>query len=161
MTALAHASARCVGFKATVTGGASRVTTTRATGTRGAKATRGTPARAMFAGFEKMLKGDPAEKTQKRYQARVDAVNALAAKTKALSDEELRAKTVEFRERLARGATVDDLLVEAFAVVREAADRVLGLRPFDVQLIVRMAHRTNRGDAPGRGRRSCRRYRRI
>ena len=82
-----------------------------------------------------MLKGDPAEKTQKRYQARVDAVNALAATTKALSDEELRAKTVEFRERLARGATVDDLLVEAFAVVREAADRVLGLRPFDVQLI--------------------------
>ena len=135
MTALAHASARCVGFKATVAGGASRVTTTRGTGTRGATRTRGTPARAMFAGFEKMLKGDPAEKTQKRYQARVDAVNALAAKTKALSDEELRAKTVEFRERLARGATVDDLLVEAFAVVREAADRVLGLRPFDVQLI--------------------------
>ena len=98
MTALAHASARCVGFKATVTGGASRVTTTRATGTRGAKATRGTPARAMFAGFEKMLKGDPAEKTQKRYQARVDAVNALAAKTKALSDEELRAKTVELKK---------------------------------------------------------------
>ena len=65
----------------------------------------------------------------------MDAVNALAATTKALSDEELRAKTVEFRERLARGATVDDLLVEAFAVVREAADRVLGLRPFDVQLI--------------------------
>jgi preprotein translocase subunit SecA len=89
----------------------------------------------MFAGFEKMLKGDPAEKTQKRYAQRVDAVNALASKMKALSDEELRAKTSEFREKLARGATEDDLLVEAFAVVREAADRVLGLRPFDVQLV--------------------------
>ena len=106
------------------------------------RATRGTnkgrtaaPTRAMFAGFEKMLKGDPAEKTQKRYAQRVDAVNALASKMKALSDEELRAKTSEFREKLARGATEDDLLVEAFAVVREAADRVLGLRPFDVQLV--------------------------
>jgi preprotein translocase subunit SecA len=104
--------------------------------TRGARrAARGTPTRAMFAGFEKMLKGDPSEKTKKRYQARVDAVNALGARTKALSDDELRAKTEEFRERLRRGESEDDLLVEAFAVVREAADRVLGLRPFDVQLI--------------------------
>lgn len=94
-----------------------------------------TPTRAMFAGFEKMLKGDPAEKTQKRYAQRVDAVNALGNKMKSLSDEQLRAKTSEFREKLARGATEDDLLVEAFAVVREAADRVLGLRPFDVQLV--------------------------
>ena len=53
----------------------------------------------------------------------------------ALSDEQLAAKTVEFRQRLANGETVDDLLVEAFAVVREAGKRVLGMRHFDVQLM--------------------------
>ena len=59
----------------------------------------------------------------------------LKPKTKALTDEQLAAKTVEFREQLADGKTLDDILIPAFAVVREAARRVLGLRPFDVQLI--------------------------
>ena len=62
-------------------------------------------------------------------------INALEADMQALSDEELAAKTVEFRQRLADGATVDDLLFEAFAVVREASVRTLGLRHFDAQLI--------------------------
>ena len=63
------------------------------------------------------------------------AVNNLADETKALSDEELKAKTVEFKERLGRKESLDSLLPEAFAVCREASDRVLGLRPFDVQLM--------------------------
>ncbi|HEX4710205.1 MAG TPA: preprotein translocase subunit SecA, partial [Phenylobacterium sp.] len=68
-------------------------------------------------------------------QARVLKINALETQTQALSDEALRAKTVEFRERLAKGATLDDLLEEAFAVVREGARRVLGQRHYDVQLV--------------------------
>jgi len=64
-----------------------------------------------------------------------DTINALEDATKALSDEQLAAKTEEFRERLKQGETVDDLLAEAFAVVREASVRVLGMRHFDVQLI--------------------------
>ncbi|MBO6098379.1 MAG: preprotein translocase subunit SecA [Aeriscardovia sp.] len=63
------------------------------------------------------------------------AVNNLGDETKALSDEELRAKTAEFKERLSKKESLDSLLPEAFAVCREAADRVLGLRPFDVQLM--------------------------
>ncbi|AHK42199.1 protein translocase subunit SecA [Ensifer adhaerens OV14] len=65
----------------------------------------------------------------------MDAINALEADMKALSDEALAAKTVEFRQEFADGKTLDDLLVPAFAVAREAARRVLGLRPFDVQLV--------------------------
>ncbi|HEV8021218.1 MAG TPA: preprotein translocase subunit SecA [Candidatus Lustribacter sp.] len=70
-----------------------------------------------------------------RLRKTAERVNALEPATAALSDEQLAAKTVEFRERLANGATVDDLLVEAFAVVREAGKRVLGMRHFDVQLM--------------------------
>jgi preprotein translocase subunit SecA len=66
---------------------------------------------------------------------RVAKINALEPAMQALSDEQLRAKTVEFRERLAKGATLDSLLEEAFAVVREAAKRVLGQRHYDVQLV--------------------------
>ena len=82
-----------------------------------------------------MFSNDPGEKTRKRYQERVDAVNALEPQMLALSNEELCAKTAEFKSRAAAGTPLDDLLVEAFAVVREASKRVLGLRPFDVQLI--------------------------
>src|ERR1700733_12020720 len=64
----------------------------------------------------------------------VEQVNALEPSFKKLSDEQLRAKTDEFKARLAKGETLDDLLPEAFATVREAARRVLGQRPFDVQL---------------------------
>ena len=62
-------------------------------------------------------------------------INALKGKMESLSDQELAAKTVEFRQRLAKGETVDDLLVEAFAVVREADRRVLGMFPYDVQVM--------------------------
>ena len=62
-------------------------------------------------------------------------INALKEKMESLSDQELAAKTVEFRQRLAKGATLDDLLVEAFAVVREADKRVLGMFPYDVQVM--------------------------
>jgi preprotein translocase subunit SecA len=65
----------------------------------------------------------------------VERINALEPQIQALSDEELSGKTIEFRERLAQGATLDDLLEEAFAVVREAGRRVLNMRHFDVQLI--------------------------
>jgi len=65
----------------------------------------------------------------------VDEINALEAEMQALDDASLAAKTGEFRERLDRGAALDDLLCEAFAVVREASRRVLGMRHFDVQLI--------------------------
>lgn len=62
-------------------------------------------------------------------------INALKGKMESLSDQELAAKTVEFRQRLAKGETVDDLLVEAFAVVRETDKRVLGMFPYDVQVM--------------------------
>ncbi|KRD51484.1 preprotein translocase subunit SecA [Ensifer sp. ENS10] len=86
-------------------------------------------------GLARKLFGSANERRVRGYKARVDAINALEAETKALSDEALAAKTVEFRQQFADGKTLDDLLVPAFAVVREAARRVLGLRPFDVQLI--------------------------
>jgi preprotein translocase subunit SecA len=70
-----------------------------------------------------------------RLRKTAERINALEAATATLTDEQLAAKTVEFRERLANGATVDDLLVEAFAVVREAGKRILGMRHFDVQLM--------------------------
>jgi preprotein translocase subunit SecA len=70
-----------------------------------------------------------------QYSGIVKKINALEAGLQALSDADLAQKTVQFREQLAGGKTVDDLLPEAFAVVREASRRVLGLRPFDVQLI--------------------------
>ena len=79
--------------------------------------------------------GTHSEREIKRINAKVDAIEALAPEMKALSDEQLRAKTDEFKKRLANGETLDDLLVEAFAVVREAAVRAIGLWPFRVQLI--------------------------
>lgn len=71
----------------------------------------------------------------KPLNARSTAIGALEADIKSLSDDALRGKTEEFRERLKNGETLDDLLIEAFAVVREAAIRSIGLRPFDVQLV--------------------------
>ena len=69
--------------------------------------------------------GTHSEREIKRINAKVDAIEALAPEMKALSDEQLRAKTDEFKKRLANGETLDDLLVEAFAVVREAAVRAI------------------------------------
>ncbi len=71
----------------------------------------------------------------RRYQPAVDVINGLEPEFEALSDDELRAKTGEFRARLTDGETVDDLLAEAFAVVREAAKRKVGQRHYDVQLV--------------------------
>ena len=71
----------------------------------------------------------------KRLSKMVDAIEALDEKMQALSDDELRARTQEFKDRLTAGETLDDLLVEAFAVVREAADRVLHMKPYRVQLM--------------------------
>jgi len=81
------------------------------------------------------LFGDSAARDLRRLQPLVDAVNALDAEYSALSDDALRGKTAEFKERLAAGEALDDLLPEAFAVVREASKRTIGLRHFDVQLI--------------------------
>ena len=75
------------------------------------------------------------EKEVKRVRPLVEKINGLEPKMQKLSDKELRGKTDEFKERIKKGETLDDLLPEAFAVVREAAKRVLGMRHFDVQLI--------------------------
>ena len=80
----------------------------------------------------------------KRMGKVVKKINALADDTKALSDEQLAAKTNEFRQRLEAGETLDQILPEAFAVVREAGKRVLGMRHFDVQLIGGMVLHTGK-----------------
>lgn len=86
-------------------------------------------------GLVKKIFGDSNEREIKRMLKAVDYINELEAGIKPLSDEELKGKTIEFRERLEKGEEIDDLLPEAFAVVREAAWRVLGKRHYDVQLI--------------------------
>jgi preprotein translocase subunit SecA len=89
----------------------------------------------MFAAIARAVFGNANDRSLKAYQRRVPQINALEPAIAVLSDEALRAKTVEFRERLASGATLDELLPEAFAVVREAGKRTLGQRHFDVQLV--------------------------
>jgi preprotein translocase subunit SecA len=89
----------------------------------------------MLASIARAIFGSSNDRSLKGYQRRVPAINALEPGMTALSDEALAAKTVEFRQRLADGATLDDLLPEAFATVREAGRRVLGQRHFDVQLV--------------------------
>lgn len=79
--------------------------------------------------------GSRNERLIKQYRRQVAAINKLEPAMEALSDAELQAKTQAFRDRIAKGATTDELLTEAFAVVREASKRVLGMRHFDVQLI--------------------------
>src|SRR6185436_17254677 len=79
--------------------------------------------------------GTQNERELKRLYPRVAEISALEPQTQALTDEQLRAKTIEFRTRVANGESLDDLLVEVFAVVREAGRRVLNMRHFDVQLI--------------------------
>lgn len=89
----------------------------------------------MFAPLLKKLFGSKNEREVKRMLKAVQAVNAFEEQMLALSDEQLRAKTAEFKARLAQGETLDQLLAEAFAVAREAGKRVMGMRHFDVQLI--------------------------
>ena len=84
--------------------------------------------------FDKLF-GTRSQREIKRIQPMVDKVLGLEAEYKNLTDEALKAKTGEFKERLSKGETLDDLLPEAFAAIREAADRVLGMRPYPVQIM--------------------------
>lgn len=84
--------------------------------------------------FTKII-GTKHDRDMKKIRPLVDEINGHEAATQALTDEQLKAKTVEFKQKIAAGATVDSILPEAFAVCREAAKRVLGMRHYDVQLI--------------------------
>src|SRR5580698_6345355 len=89
----------------------------------------------MFAWALKKVFGTSHEREIRRLRPRVEVINSLGPAIAALSDDGLRAKTAEFKQKLENGATVDDLLPEAFAVCREAGKRVLKMRHYDVQLI--------------------------
>src|SRR5436853_4509051 len=89
----------------------------------------------MIGALARKFFGSANDRRVKGYQARVDAINALEPEVAALSDEALKARTAEFKQQIADGRTLDDILVPAFATVREAAKRTLGQRHFDVQLI--------------------------
>ncbi|MCQ2565646.1 MAG: preprotein translocase subunit SecA [Clostridia bacterium] len=86
-------------------------------------------------GLLEKIFGDWNDKEIKRIEKKVAQIEALDSSMQALSDDELRGKTAEFKERLAKGETLDDILPEAFAVCREAAVRTVGMKPFHVQLI--------------------------
>ncbi len=89
----------------------------------------------MITGLLKKIFGSRNDRLIRQYRAKVASINALESSIAALSDEQLRAKTDEFRAKVANGASLDSLLPEAFAVVREAGKRVYGMRHFDVQMI--------------------------
>ena len=89
----------------------------------------------MFGSFARKIFGSANDRLVKTYRDRAQRINALEPEFQKLSDEQLAAKTFEFRERLAKGAKLDSLLPEAFAAVREAAKRTLGMRHFDVQMV--------------------------
>ncbi|MBT5263213.1 MAG: preprotein translocase subunit SecA, partial [Rhodospirillaceae bacterium] len=89
----------------------------------------------MFGAIAKSLFGSENDRLMKRLQGHAEAINALEPEVEALSDEQLRARTDEFRQQLANGADLDSLMEPAFATVREAAKRTLGQRHFDVQLL--------------------------
>src|SRR5919107_1035089 len=89
----------------------------------------------MFGSLAKKIFGSVNDRRLKSYRPKVAAINAMEAELEALSDEQLRARTEDFKAQLASGQTLDDILVPAFATVREAAKRTLGQRHFDVQLI--------------------------
>jgi preprotein translocase subunit SecA len=93
----------------------------------------------MFQDILKKIFGSRNDRLLKIYRSRVNKINALEGAISALSDTDLQAKTAEFKARLEKGETIDQLLPEAFAVVREAGKRVLNMRHFDVQLIGGMA----------------------
>ncbi|QMT31698.1 preprotein translocase subunit SecA [Alysiella filiformis] len=89
----------------------------------------------MLANIAKKIFGSRNDRLLKQYRRTVAKINALEADMQALSDAQLQAKTTEFKQRIAQGTSLDDILPEAFAVCREASRRVLGMRHFDVQLI--------------------------
>ena len=86
-------------------------------------------------GIARKIFGSVNDRKLRPFTTKVQQINALESVTEALSDEALRARTNEFRQKVANGASLDDILVEAFATVREAAKRSIGLRHFDTQLI--------------------------
>ncbi|MEP3439314.1 MAG: preprotein translocase subunit SecA [Hoeflea sp.] len=88
-----------------------------------------------FGAIARKLFGSSNDRRIRAYQPKIDAINALEPELVALSDTELADRTKQFRDQIAAGTELDDLLVPAFATVREAARRAIGLRPFDVQLI--------------------------
>ncbi|QEI05044.1 preprotein translocase subunit SecA [Pigmentiphaga aceris] len=89
----------------------------------------------MVSSLLKKIFGSRNDRLLKQYRKTIERINELEPQTAALTDEQLAAKTVEFRQRFQQGATLDDLLPEAFAVVREGGKRALGMRHFDVQLL--------------------------
>lgn len=89
----------------------------------------------MFSSFAKRLFGSANDRSLKQVEKKVPAIEALETEMKALSDEALRARTAWLKERLQKGESLNDLIVDAFATVREAARRVLGQRPYNVQLV--------------------------
>ena len=89
----------------------------------------------MLSKFVNLVGGDPNKKQIEKIFPIVDQINALEGQFEALSDDALRAKTLEFRARLEKDEALDDLLPEAFAAVREASKRTIGLRHYDVQMI--------------------------
>ena len=89
----------------------------------------------MFKKLMTKIVGDPNEKLLNRLKPQVAAIAELEERFQQLSEEELREQTARLRERHAAGETLDDLLVEAYALVRVAAQRTTGLRPYDVQLM--------------------------
>src|SRR3546814_15638456 len=89
----------------------------------------------MLGALARKIFGTANDRVVKSLQRTVDQINALEPTLVELSDDALRGRTQELRDRLAKGETLDDILPAAFATVREAAKRVLGLRPFDVQQI--------------------------
>ena len=91
--------------------------------------------RDMFSSLAKSLFGEPGSKDVKRLQRKVDAINAAEPTYKAMSDDDLKQMTATLKGRHEVGESLDDLLVDAFAIVREAAVRALGQRHFDVQLM--------------------------
>src|SRR6202049_705935 len=89
----------------------------------------------MIGALARKFFGSANERRIRAYQPYVDEINALEPELEKLSDDELRARTDDFRAQVAAGTTLDELLVPAFATVREAAKRTLGQRHFDVQLV--------------------------
>jgi len=89
----------------------------------------------MFSTVTRKIFGSRNDRLVKQYRKSVAAINDLEAGLEALSDEQLKSKTTEFRARLEKGETLENLLPESFAVVREASKRSLGMRHYDVQLI--------------------------
>src|SRR5258707_14521323 len=89
----------------------------------------------MIGALARKLFGSSNDRRIRKYQPRVDEINALEGELEKLSDDALRARTAAFRAELAAGKTLDDILVPAFATVREAGKRTIGQRHFDVQMI--------------------------